>query len=89
MATPYFTSLPSTSNAPIRLLRLPEVLQRVGISRAGLYRAIKEGSFPAAINIGDRAVAWVESEIDAWIQAKIHFSRIETAIKPGIAPAQR
>lgn len=51
-----------------RLLRLPEVLSRTGLSRSRLYA---DSSFPKAVKIGDRAVAWVEQEVQAWVDARI------------------
>lgn len=50
-----------------RLIRLPEVLDRTGVSRATLYRRIGAGSFPEGRSLGGNLTAWVESEVDAWI----------------------
>lgn len=59
-----------------RLIRVPEVLRRVGFSRTTMYELIKEGRFPDKVIIGARAVAFVESEIDAWIENTIFDSRM-------------
>ena len=61
------------------LIRLPEVLKRTGFGKAWIYRLIKDGKFPAPVKIGTRAVAFVESEIDAWIQSVIETSRNKVA----------
>lgn len=53
-----------------RLLRRPEVESVTGLSRAGIYQKMAQGQFPRPINIGRRAVAWPQSAIDAWIQAR-------------------
>lgn len=58
-----------------RLIRVPEVLRRVGFSRTTMYELIKEGRFPDKIIIGARSVAFVESEIEAWIENTIYDSR--------------
>lgn len=58
-----------------RLIRVPEVLSRVGFSRTTLYERIKAGSFPDRVKIGLRSVAFVESDIDAWIEKVIAESR--------------
>lgn len=55
--------------APERLYRLPVVLNRVGLARATIYGKIAAGQFPAPVKLGERAVAWRESDIDAWIAA--------------------
>ncbi|CFR13137.1 MULTISPECIES: helix-turn-helix transcriptional regulator [Yersinia] len=59
-----------------RLIRVPEVLRRVGFSRTTLYERIKEGRFPDRVKIGLRSVAFVESEIDVWIDKIISDSRV-------------
>lgn len=51
-----------------RLLRLPEVLSRTGLSRSTLYA---DPTFPKSVKVGQRAVAWAETEIDAWIEARL------------------
>jgi prophage regulatory protein len=56
---------------PRRFLRLPEVMQRVGLKHTQIYQRISEGRFPRPVRVGDRAVAWVESEIDAYQDACI------------------
>jgi prophage regulatory protein len=54
-----------------KLLRLPRVKESVALSRASIYRLISLGQFPKPINLGARAVAWLESDIDSWIQSKV------------------
>ena len=56
---------------PIRFLRLGEVRKRVPYSKATIYRKIELNEFPRPYNLGARAVAWLESEIDAWIESRI------------------
>jgi prophage regulatory protein len=67
------------NNQTTRLIRLPEVLERTGFGKAWIYRLIKDDKFPAPVKIGTRAVAFVESEIDAWIQSVIETSRNNVA----------
>lgn len=57
------------------LIRFLEVQRRTGYSKAWLYRLMSEGKFPASIKIGSRAIAFVESEVDAWIEQRIAESR--------------
>ena len=51
-------------------IKLPEVLKRVAKSRSSTYKAINDGKFPKSYPNGDRAVAWLASDIDAWIDAQ-------------------
>lgn len=55
--------------------RLPAILKRTGLSRSTVYLMISKGKFPAPISLGDRAVGWLESEIDAWLEERIEASR--------------
>jgi len=54
-----------------RVMRLPEVINRTGLSRSSIYLRLRQGSFPEKINLGGRAVGWLDSEIDNWIQERI------------------
>lgn len=57
------------------IYRLPEVMARTGLSRSSIYEQIRKGKFPSQINLGPRAVGWIESEIVNWIEARIDESR--------------
>jgi len=57
------------------ILRLPTVIARTGLSRSTIYLRVSEGSFPAPVSLGDRAVGWVESDIENWLQQQIEASR--------------
>lgn len=55
----------------MKLIRIKDVMDRTGLARSTIYKYISEGKFPKPIKLGSRAVAWVEAEIDGWIQASI------------------
>ena len=46
-----------------RILRLPEVLALTGLSRSTIYLRVEEGTFPKQINLGSRAVGWLDSDV--------------------------
>jgi prophage regulatory protein len=52
---------------PQRLIRLNEVKQRVGLSRASIYMRMAEGRFPKSRSLSSRCAVWIESEIDEWV----------------------
>ena len=56
-----------------KLLTFPELKPVKGIaySRPQIWRKIKDGSFPRPIHVGKQRVAWVEGELDAWIEKRI------------------
>jgi prophage regulatory protein len=70
--TPYLP--PAETVPPARLLRLPEVMARVGLRRSAIYQRMSEGRFPKSRSLGPKCAVWVEAEIDEWIRA---VSRIQ------------
>jgi prophage regulatory protein len=54
-----------------RLLRLAEVETITGLRKSCLYRLIQDGKFPASVRLTARSVAWAESAVHAWVQARI------------------
>lgn len=54
-----------------QLLRLKSVEEKTGLKRSQIYLYMKEGTFPNSIKIGPASVAWLESEIDEWINLKL------------------
>jgi prophage regulatory protein len=60
--------------SPQVILRRTQVQARTGISRSGIYQKMADGEFPKSISLGPRAVGWLESSIDAWIQGRIELS---------------
>lgn len=62
--------LPSNSITGDSILRLPRVIERTGKCRTAIYAGIKNGTFPPPISLGERAVGWLESEINDWIESR-------------------
>lgn len=60
------------TNKISRLMRLQDIINITGMSKAVIYAWMKEGKFPKQIQIGARSVAWIEEEIYAWIQERIN-----------------
>lgn len=50
-----------------KILRLPDVKARTGLSRSSIYNYIRAGNFPEAVRLGPRTVGWLESAVEAWI----------------------
>lgn len=73
------------SDNTLKILRRKQVEQRLGLSRATIYARMNpnarageyDPSFPKPIALGRKAVGWVESEVEAWIEAQIRSSRGE------------
>ena len=56
------------TNRSLRVLRLREVKARTGQATSTIYAAMASGKFPRPIPLGERAVGWLEAEIDSWIE---------------------
>lgn len=54
-----------------KLLKFEEVQSRTQKSRSRIYDDMAAGTFPKPVKIGTRAVAWIASEIDEWIEQRI------------------
>ena len=74
------TTINQSKSQPIlhpndRILRWPEVRQRVGICRSHAHNLVAQGKFPAPIKLGERASGWLEHEINEWIENCVISSR--------------
>lgn len=58
-----------------RLIRLPEVKHRTGLSTTTIYEKARAGEFPKPISIGKNISAWIENEVAEWIAERIKAAR--------------
>ncbi len=54
----------------IRLVRLPELIELIGLGKTSIGVMVKSGEFPAPLQIGKRAVAWRLADVTAWIASR-------------------
>ena len=54
----------------LRIIRIRETAERVGLQKSQIEALEKAGKFPRRVRISDRAVGHVESEIDAWLESR-------------------
>lgn len=54
-----------------RFIRRKAVEERTGLARSTIYQMVNEGRFPRPVRLGGRAVAWLETEINDWVDARI------------------
>jgi len=57
----------------MKLLRLFQVVNKTGLSRAMIYKMMKLDEFPMNVHISLRSVAWVDSEIEEWMANRIEM----------------
>lgn len=55
----------------MKLLKIKDVSALTSLARATIYKYISEGGFPKQVSLGANCVAWVESEVLEWVEAKI------------------
>lgn len=60
---------PSNAHFPF-LMRMTHVTRHTGLSRATIYRLMKDGQFPQNFLIGKSAKAWKDSDIRSWIDER-------------------
>jgi len=58
-----------------RFLRRADVQQVTGLSRTSLYRLVAAKDFPVQVRLSINTVAWLRSEVDAWIAGRVAASR--------------
>ena len=58
-------------NIQQEFIRLNVVQEITSLSKSTIYRLVSEGDFPKQVQIGKRAVVWVRSDINAWINQKL------------------
>ena len=57
---------------PLRFLRMREVIEMVGVSRATIYRWMDAGDFPRSIALGGNSIAWSEKSVQEWMESRIN-----------------
>lgn len=53
-----------------RIVRKPELMSRIGLSDASIWRMEKAGKFPKRIRLGGQSVGWFSDEVEGWMQKK-------------------
>ena len=60
----------------IRFIRIAAVTNLTGMPRSSVYALIKRGLFPAQLSLGGgKSVAWLESDVLAWMNERIAASK--------------
>ena len=54
----------------MRILKTNEVVKIIGLSKVTIWRIEKSGTFPKRINLTNRRVGWIESEILEWLESR-------------------
>lgn len=57
-----------------KILRLPDVKERTGLSRSTIYLRVANSKFPKPIPLGGRAIGWLEEDIENWLEEQIRIA---------------
>lgn len=70
-SAPAASAMPLSHPVQERFMRLPEVIHVCGLSRSTIYDLISRSAFPAQVSLGGKNVAWLASEVCAWMNERI------------------
>jgi prophage regulatory protein len=62
---------PTPRSAPIRILRLAQVINITGLGKTKIYELQAQGRFPLSVRITAHSVGWVEEEVQAWLTGRL------------------
>lgn len=65
--TERMNALNETASRLPAIIRLPELLAAIGLSRPTVYRMVNAGTFPKQVRLGAAAVGWLRVEVEQWI----------------------
>ena len=61
-----------TSNT---ILRLPQTIEKTGLSRSTIYALLSRGEFVTKIKLSPRTIGFLESELNDWLAARLAASK--------------
>ena len=62
---------------PLRVISWRELSEMIPFTRQHVLRLEKAGKFPRRLKLGQRRVAWVYAEIEAWIGERVALRDIQ------------
>ena len=54
-----------------RFIRMPDLRQKVGLSRSQIYKLIQQEQFPKPVKLGEKVSVWVDSEVEEWMSKQV------------------
>ena len=55
----------------IRLLRMADMVEKIGVSKGTIYGLMRTQGFPRSFKIGTRATGWLAHEVEAWLERRV------------------
>jgi prophage regulatory protein len=50
---------------------MPDLRQKVGLSRSQIYKLIQQEQFPRPVKLGEKVSVWVDSEVEEWMSKQV------------------
>jgi prophage regulatory protein len=72
-----------------RILRDAEVKKRTQLSRVQRWRRVRNGTFPAPVQLGPNSIGWYEDEIESWVANRPRVKYAATSPQPQTPAALR
>ena len=63
----------TTTQTADTFLRLPQVLERIPVSRSGLWKMVQERRFPQPVKLSPRVTVWRASDVQAYIENAMSY----------------
>ena len=54
----------------VKTIRFPKLQEQLGVSRSTIFRWERDGKFPKHIQLGENSTAWIQEEVDAWVESR-------------------
>jgi prophage regulatory protein len=61
----------SNNTSVEKFLMLPQVREIVPYSASHIWRLERSGKFPQRVRLGGNRVAWLQSEVNSWVESKL------------------
>jgi prophage regulatory protein len=74
--------------APLRILRLTQVIDMTGLRKTKIYELQAQGRFPLRVQITSHSVGWVEHEVVAWVNGRMADRKSFHSVVPRISPSR-
>lgn len=68
-------AVPKVDRMPNSIMRLHEVTAAIGLSRSTIYKRVRDGTFPAPIQLGAKSVGWRFGDIEAFLLSPSCYGR--------------
>jgi prophage regulatory protein len=54
-----------------RFIRMPDLRQKVGLSKSQIYKLIQQDEFPEPVKLGKKVSVWIDSEVEEWMSKQV------------------